>query len=95
MLAVAAAAALLAAWCYVRLPRLQPARLLGALAHLGVALVLGQVVEPLSAPIAGRLDGAAGLLVLLFGLVLPSLVYLLLSIMWTMRALQRLLAGAR
>lgn len=95
MFVAGAGAALLAVWCYVRLPRLQPGSMWAALVHLGLALVLGQAVAPLSAPVASRLDGRTGLLVLLLGFVLPSLVYLMLAIMWTLKALQRLLAGAR
>jgi hypothetical protein len=74
VVALAIGAALLAAWTHARFPSLAPERLGRTLAHLVAASVLLNL-----APGFGQLVGAFAAV---FLLVLPALVYALLSAIW-------------
>ena len=74
VLALAVGAALLAAWTHARFPSLAPERLGRTIAHLVVASVLLQVTP--------GLGGSVGVFAAVFLLVLPALVYAMLSAIW-------------
>jgi hypothetical protein len=77
-------AALLAFWLIIRFPDRGPTDLTKALLHVGVSVVLLQLVVP-----AIHLVGATGLpeaqLVVSFGIVLPVLTYVFLAAAWMIR----------
>lgn len=85
--ALAVGAALLAVWIHVRFPALAPERLGRTLAHAVVAFALLQLAPPLVGP--------AALLAGVFLVVLPALVYALLSAIWMLRHLQTALGLPR
>ena len=74
VVALAVGAAHLAAWTHARFPSLAPERLGRTIAHLVVASVLLQVTPGLGASV--------GVLAAVFLLVLPALVYAMLSAIW-------------
>ena len=88
VLALAVGAALLAAWTYVRFPSLTPARLTTAFAHTVVALLLLNLV-----PVV--LETRLNVFVAMFALVLPVLVYGLLSALWMLKQMQTALGFQR
>lgn len=78
-------AALLALWLVVRFPELGPDDMTKALLHVGVSIVLLQLVVPAIHVIRGTGIPAAQFIVS-FGLVLPALTYVFLAAAWTIRA---------
>jgi len=80
-------AALLALWLDLRLPMLAPASLRaiilhGALAFIALQLIPGEHVLP------------GGVYLLIFGIVMPALVYVFLVAIWFIRHAQRALSSA-
>lgn len=80
VVALAAGAALIAAWCHVRFPSLAPERLGRTMLHLVAAVALVSL-----APTAAS---GHSLFVALFCVVLPALVYAFLSTLWMLRLAQ-------
>lgn len=78
-------AAVLAFWLLMRFPDKGPSDLTKALLHVGVSVVLLQILVP-----AIHLVGGTGMpeaqLVVSFGLVLPTLTYVFLAAAWMIRA---------
>lgn len=77
VLALAAGAALLAAWTHARFPGLAPERLGRTLGHVVVASVVLQL--------APGLGGSLGAFAAVFLIVLPALVYALLATIWMLQ----------
>ena len=87
----AVGSAALAAWIFVRCPRFAPETLSRAAVHVGAAVVIGQ----LGLLVSQALGEARGdVLVFLFGIALPVIVYSFLSCLWMFRVCQDLLRGA-
>lgn len=84
----AVGAALLALWADARLSKLAPARALTVFAHLAIALVVSRFMVVALERIT---DDGSDYTVLagIFGLALPSLVYLLLAAVWLIKLAQR------
>ncbi len=87
-LVLTAGAALLALWIDARLPKLAPATMRWVLLHVGAAVLTLQVI-----PGAGS---NTMIYVVLFGVVLPALVYSFLAAIWFIKLAQTALGfGAR
>ena len=81
--------ALLALWLVVRFPKLGPDDLTKALLHVGISMVVLQLLVPAIHLVRGTgLPGAQ--LAAAFGVVLPGLTYVFVAAAWLIRA-----AGAR
>jgi hypothetical protein len=80
-------AAALALWVHVRFPRMCPATLGRTLVHVGISLVVAHVLVRLLARLAPD-GGVAGVMVLLFAIALPALVYCFLTSIWIIAVLQ-------
>lgn len=78
-------AAALALWVFVRLPKLGPATLTRAFAHVAAAMVVGALLRP---ALAGVADSGfpLALFMALFGVALPGLTYMFVAGAWLMRA---------
>ena len=83
-------AALLALWTVAAFPRLGPKTLRATVVTVFVASLLLQVVS-FGVPVAVRLPG--GVYLVLFGVVLPVLFAVFLSLAWTLRLLAGWLGG--
>lgn len=86
-LALAVGAALLAMWTSMRFPRLGPATLDRLLVHAVVAFALLRLVP--------GTDSAAFAFVVVFGALLPALVYAFLVSLWVLRLAQDALGAGR
>jgi hypothetical protein len=89
LVALALGAAVIAVWIHVRFEHLAPEDFRGALIHCGVALGAGWFFVP--ALITGLTAAGINPMLVLFGLALPSLVYLFLAALWLLRETQALL----
>ena len=78
-------AALLALWLVIRFPTRGPADMTKALLHVGVSVVLLQLVVPAIHAVADTGVPAAQFVVS-FGIVLPALTYVFLAAAWVIRA---------
>ena len=87
VLAFAGGAGLLAVWIHARFPGLAPERLGRTLLHAAVAFTLLQLGPGLA--------GSAALIAGLFLVVLPALVYALLSTIWMLKHFQTALGLPR
>lgn len=86
VVAFALAAAPLALWVDVRLPRLVAECVKRRIAHAIVALAAAQLAAPMLLQLLFRVDDSrASVLLGLFGIFLPALVYSFLSGIWLMR----------
>lgn len=85
---LAAGAGSLALWTHVRFPSLAPERLLPAVAHIGLAMLLLNLTPT-------ALESSLNLYLALFGLVFPSLVYAFLAAVWMLRLVQTSLGFQR
>jgi hypothetical protein len=79
-------AAALALWIFVCLPKLAPASMRRAFAHVGVAMVVGVLLKP---ALAGVAESGVPLAVFtaLFGIALPGLTYMFVAGAWLLRAM--------
>lgn len=82
----AVGAGLIALWIDVRFPGLAP-DFRRTLLHVGISIVLAQLIVPIlgSATPAGNVPG---LMLLLFCIVLPTLVYCFLASVWVIKVVQ-------
>jgi ABC-type uncharacterized transport system permease subunit len=87
VLVLATGAALLAMWTHVRFPSLAPERIGRTVMHSAGAFVLLKF--------AASVEGGASVLVPLFLLVLPALVYALLCVIWVIQHAQTALGLSR
>jgi hypothetical protein len=78
-------AALLAFWLVMRFPERGPADMTKALLHVGVSVVLLQLVVP-AIHVVRDTGVPAAQLVVSFGIVLPTLTYVFLAAAWMIRA---------
>jgi hypothetical protein len=89
LLCLGAGAGAIAIWVYVRLGsgRVVPTSMRSALIHVGVSLVVGQLLVP---PLVAITSGESVPLTLfaVFGIAFPALVYCLLASLWIIRILQ-------
>ena len=85
--ALAVGGALLACWLDVRLEGRRPASATARIGHALMAFLLVRTTTVIAHEIAGVGAHAPTLMVVLFGLVLPGLVYAFLSGLWLMRTL--------
>ena len=86
-IALAIGAALLAAWVDMRLERKRPGSPGRCFAHAATAFAVVQGTTTAAAALAGSETPRLGLLAVLFGIVLPGLVYAFLAGLWLMRTL--------
>lgn len=85
-------AAAIALWITVRFPKLTPHRLRPILVHMGIALLLAQLVPfGIMLPISG--SAAVQLIAGIFAVALPVLVYTLLIFIWLLLVAQNALGG--
>jgi len=92
LLAFVAGAAAIALWADTRLGRHAPESLMRALVHVFVATVLLELLLP----VAGKLlsvQSRVAVLAGLFGIAFPALTYVLLTVLWTLKAAIRTLGG--
>ena len=79
-------AALLAMWIVARLPKIGPASLPRALAHVLAAVLLGLVTGPAMRELASLpLPGSS--FVITFGIALPALTYMFHATVWLLRVM--------
>jgi hypothetical protein len=76
-------AALLAMWVACRFPKFGPSNLVAASMHVAVTFCVGFALAPTMGLAAGR-----GVLLAVFGIALPALIYMFLAGIWLMRAAQ-------
>jgi hypothetical protein len=85
-------AALIALWLAMRFPELGPEDVTKALLHVGISVVVLQLMVP-----AIHVVGATGVpgaqFVVSFGIVLPGLTYVFVAAAWLIRATGRRLQG--
>jgi hypothetical protein len=81
-------AGLIALWINFRFPKLAPEGIWTAAVHVGVAILVGQVILPGMNAAVPDLPPAAQALVITFVLALPTLVYVLLASIWVIRIAQ-------
>lgn len=82
----------LALWTRARFPGLTPVGLRGALCHVAVTMVAGQLLTPLALHL---LTGSRTVvLVAVFAVALPALVYTLLAAVWLLQLLSERLRGS-
>jgi hypothetical protein len=82
----------LALWTRARFPGLTPAGLRGALFHVAVTMIGGQLLTPLALHL---LTGSQTVvLVGVFAIALPALVYTLLAAIWLLQLLSEHLRGS-
>ena len=91
VVAFALGSAALALWVLMRFPQLAPETFRGGALHLCLAIVLGQLAV---LPIQSIAVDPTGILLSLFALALPALIYSFLACMWLFRICQQLLGGA-
>ena len=85
-------ALVLALWARARFPDLAPAGLRGALCHVGVTMIAGQLLTPIALHF---LTGSASIvLVGVFAVGLPALIYTLLAAIWLLQLLSQHLRGS-
>jgi hypothetical protein len=84
--AFAVGAGLIALWVDGRFPKLMPGNLVRTLIHVGLSIVVVQLVVPT----IGRTlpGGPVGIMLLLFCIAFPALVYCLLTSVWIIKTLQ-------
>jgi hypothetical protein len=82
-----------AVWIDARFPEIAPAELGGALVHVAVSIVLAQIGIPVAMNLGAGAESS--ILLALFTVAFPSLVYCLIAGLWVMRAAQRALGGLR
>jgi hypothetical protein len=82
----AAGAGLLALWIDARFPRLAPGFRVVVI-HVGVAIVIAQLIVPVLGNL-GPLEGRAGVMLMLFAIALPALIYCFLTSVWVIKAAQ-------
>jgi hypothetical protein len=87
VLVLCVGAAVLAAWIVVRMPHFGPASLPGALLHILLSVVLGNLATHALAAIAG-LWIPAGQFLGIFVIALPGLTYMFLAAAWLMRVMR-------
>jgi hypothetical protein len=81
----------IAIWFEVRFPHLAPSQIRSVLIQVGIAMVCGRLIVP---PVMQMVTGSASAtLVALIIVVLPALVYGLLTALWMLKILQRGLSG--
>ena len=87
LVSFALGAAALALWIQTRFPKLAPENMARTLIHVGVSIVVAQLIVPL---LGGAVEdgGIAGLFTLLFLIALPALVYCFLASIWALLLLQ-------
>jgi len=81
----------LALWTRARFPHLAPAGLRGALIHVGVTMIAGQLLTPVALHL---FTSSTSVLVGVFAVALPALVYTLLAAVWLLQLLSDHLRGS-
>lgn len=82
----------LALWTRARFPHLAPAGLRGALIHVGLTMIAGQLLTPV---VLHLLTGSTNIvLVGIFAVALPALVYTLLAAVWLLQVVRDALRGS-
>jgi hypothetical protein len=71
-----------AVWIYLRCPRLRPQSLTRAIVHVAISFGLFSLVPYTIGPCARNLPPSVALLVVIGGLVVPTLGYVVLSWIW-------------
>ena len=84
-------ALVLALWTRARFPHLAPAGLRGALIHVGVTMIAGQLLTPVALHL---FTSSTSVLVGVFAVALPALVYTLLAAVWLLQLLSDHLRGS-
>jgi hypothetical protein len=88
-----AAAGAVALWIDVRFPRLGPAELPSAMAHLFAAAIANEMLD---GALGGFVAGSAlpqSRLVAIVGIILPLVIYAVLAALWVLRIAHRALSG--
>jgi hypothetical protein len=80
--------AAVAVWINTRFPKLAPGELRRAMIHVGVSLVVAQLVVPLLMKSVVALGTPMAILFAIFGIAFPALTYCLLSSLWIIKACQ-------
>jgi hypothetical protein len=91
--ALALGAALLALWCFQRLPGFAPSGMRGALGHVGASMVVLHLAVPVGLVLAFESGSAVGLLLGVLGIALPPLTYLFVAMLWALRVAQNCMPG--
>jgi hypothetical protein len=78
-------AAALALWIFVCLPKVGPTSLTRAFGHVAAAMVVGVLLKPALAVMAGS-GFPLALFLALFGVALPGLTYMFVAGAWLVRA---------
>ena len=94
-LPLAIGAALLAVWVDYRFDKLRPPSLWRTAIHAAIAVAILQATTAGAHYVAGEGADTPRRLILVFGLLLPGLVYAFLTGLWLMRALSEVASTAR
>ncbi|HET9325034.1 MAG TPA: hypothetical protein VFO03_14245 [Gaiellaceae bacterium] len=87
-LLIGVGAGAIALWIDVRFPRLAPDEILKAVLHVAAALALGYAIGPALERLFAA-DDAVVVLVGVFGVAFPSIVYCFLTAIWFIKLAQR------
>jgi hypothetical protein len=94
LIVFAAGAAALALWVDRRFPGLSPESIRASFLHVGVSIAVGQLLVPLAIKAAAGTGSPELVLVVVFGVALPALVYGFLAAFWVMKLLAGQLRGS-
>jgi hypothetical protein len=85
VLLIGLGAGALALWVDARFPRLAPTEMRPALIHVGISIVIAQLVVPIGMRALLGLETAVGTLLAVFAVAFPAIVYALLAGLWVIK----------
>jgi hypothetical protein len=85
VLLIGAGAGAIALWIDVRFPRLAPEEMRPALIHVGISIVVAQLVVPLGMHPLLAVERVPATLLAIFGVAFPAIAYALLAGLWVIK----------
>ena len=85
VLLIGVGAGAIALWIDARFPRLAPDEMRGALIHVGVSIVIAQLLVPIGMKVLLSLETLFSTLFAIFGVAFPAIVYALLAGLWVIK----------
>jgi hypothetical protein len=85
VLMIGVGAGAIAVWIDVRFPRLAPDEMRRALIHVGISIVVAQLLVPIGMHLLLSVEQVPATLVAIFGVAFPAIVYALLAGLWVIK----------
>jgi hypothetical protein len=85
VLLIGVGAGAIALWIDARFPRLAPDEMRTALIHVGVSIVVAQLIVPIGMKVLLSLETVPATLLAVFGVAFPAVVYALLAGLWVIK----------